>query len=80
MKKPKKFRKGLSDAWSNYQLLYDRYMGLLRLIGMASGIEELREVFEEDIDYAMEEWATPDERFDAGDYDGLGLDIDGEDK
>jgi len=76
------FEDGLDRAWVQYQDLYDKYMGLLRCLGMAKNIDDfetLRSVLSDKIDYALNEWSTPSERWEQGGYSDFGLDVPDED-
>jgi len=76
----KKFEDGLEKAWYQYQDLYDRHMALLRALGESVSLEALQESYQPQTDYALNEWSTPQERFEMGGYDdfdlGLGIDED----
>ena len=74
----KRFPRELSSAWIQYQDLYDRYMKLLRCIGEGA-IKEVYTSYEEQIEYALNEWQSPDERFNSGSFDDIDLGLDGED-
>jgi hypothetical protein len=73
---PKKFAKGLDKAWFQYQDLYDRYMALLREIGEATNLEDIQSKYEAQIEDALNEWSTPQERFEMGGYDDFDLGLD----
>ncbi len=66
----------LKVAWAQYQDLYDRHMRLLRALGEASGLDEIHESYETQIEYALQQWSTPKERFETGGFDDFGLDLD----
>jgi len=76
----KKFADGLEKAWFQYQDLYDRHMGLLRAIGEESDLGSLQEKFEAQIEYALNSWSTPQERFETGGYNDFDLGLDGPDE
>lgn len=71
----KKFPKQLRKAWMQYQDLHDRYMRLLRRLGEGD-VNGIYQDYEEQIEYAMEDWVSPEERFEAGGMDELELDLD----
>jgi len=62
--------KSLEDAWSQYKDLYDRHMFLLRLIGETTDIEDIKDVYEAQIAYALEEWISAQEK-----YEDFGLSL-----
>jgi hypothetical protein len=74
----KRFEDGLEKAWYQYQDLYDRHMALLRALGESINLETLQKAYQSQIDYALNEWSTPQERFETGGYEDfdLGLDLD----
>lgn len=65
---PKKFPKELEKAWTQYQDMRDRYMRLLRRMGEGD-IEGVYKDYQSHIEYAMNEWTPPEERFEMGEYD-----------
>ena len=71
----RQFQKGLEKAWYHYQDIYDRHMALLKRIGEGD-INGVYQDYAEDIKYAMEEWSTPQERFEAGNYEDFDLGLD----
>ena len=66
----KKFAKGLSKAWNQYQDLYDRHMRLLKRLGQGD-VQEIYADYEEQIAFALNEWVPPEERFELGEMDDL---------
>ncbi len=70
---PRKFPKGVERAWYHYQDLYDRHMALLRDIGGAQDIEDIQSKYDSQILHALNEWSTPQERFEMGGYDDFDL-------
>ncbi len=62
----KKFGAQLKDAWVSYQEVYDRWYGLLRELALEDDIDVIRDKYKFAIEYAMKNWNSPKERFDAG--------------
>ena len=75
-KMAKQFAPGLDKAWFQYQDLYDSHMALLRHIGESVNLEDLKTKYSDIIDYALNEWSTPSERFETGGYDDFDLGLD----
>ena len=73
----KRFEEGLEKAWFQYQDLYDRHRALLRAIGESDDLGSLQETFESQVDYALNSWSTPQERFEQGGYDDFDLGLGG---
>jgi len=76
----RKFAKGLDKAWFQYQDLYDRHMVLLRDIGETEDLEKLKKQYAELIDFALNDWSTPQERFEMGGYVDFDLGLTDEDE
>ena len=66
----KKFSKGLKSAWVKYQDLYDRHMRLLRRLGQGD-VKEIYADYEEQIEFALNDWVPPEERFEMDEMDEL---------
>lgn len=71
-----KFPPELRKAWLQYQDLYDRYMYLLRRLGEATELDEVRKSYKQQIEYALHEWSDAQERFEMGCFDDIDLGID----
>jgi hypothetical protein len=71
----KKFPKQLKKAWIQYSDLYDRYMRILRRLGEGD-VNGIYADYEEQIAYAVNDWVSPEERWEAGGMDDLELDLD----
>ena len=69
----KRFGKGLKRAWVQYQDLFDRHMRLLRKLGEGD-IEGVYRLYAAQIEYALNEWQSPEERFQQGILDDDELD------
>lgn len=76
----KKLNKDIQKAWFQYQDLFDRHMALLRAIGESTDLEALKSQFAAVIDYALNEWETPQTRFEMGGYDDFDLGLDDDDE